>query len=77
MLKIRHQLKHLVEPGPITFVGVMPFPRYPGSNRSALLLKLMLGKRNRNFYSGGDFVMSYSILIQWVGYYLFSIYKLR
>lgn len=37
VLKIRHQLKPLVEPGPITLVGVMPFPRYPGSNRSEVL----------------------------------------
>jgi len=66
VLKIRHQLKHLVEPRSITSAGAMPFPGYPGGNRngSALLLKLMLGKINKNFYSGGDFVMFCSIVMQ-------------
>lgn len=55
MLKIRHQLKYLVEPGSIKFNGVMPFPEYLGSNRSEvlLILKLMLGKINKSFYFGG------------------------
>lgn len=55
MLKIKYQLKYLVEPGSINFVEAMPVPGYLGSNRSEvfLILKLMLGKINKSFYFGG------------------------
>lgn len=76
VLKIMHQLKYLVEPGSINFIGAMPFPGYLGSNRSEvlLILKLLLGKMNKSFYFGETWSFSILTLFNYLMSMILSIF---